>query len=157
VLGAGLAAGSAARFRSDVESPAEIVFVCKNGVAMSVWSAAYFNRLAKQRGIPQRAAARASVACYREIPLRMRLALALDGLDAGEFRPHVVSRDDVRAAERVIVIADAELPREAAASETPSERWLGFPPMRERYFRSRAALVERVEALAEELAARAQP
>ena len=35
----------------NVRDRAPIVFVCKNGVSMSVWSAAYFNRLAAARGL----------------------------------------------------------------------------------------------------------
>ena len=34
---------------AEVRAPAPVVFVCRNGVAMSVWSAAYFNRLAVAR------------------------------------------------------------------------------------------------------------
>lgn len=134
------------------EEHASIVFVCQNGVAMSVWSALTFDRLAAKHGLPIRATSRASMATFTEVPLRMKLALALDGLRAGGYRPHVISAADVREAEHVILI-DTELPPSATAAGAEIETWSGFPPMREQYFASRAALRTRVEALVARLAA----
>jgi hypothetical protein len=136
----------------DASAPAAVVFVCRNGVAMSVWSAAYFNRLAAERGLPVRAAARASVPGFPAVPLRMRLALAVDGFRLDGFRPSVIDEADARAAALVVAI-DTELPADAGADPARVEVWDGFPPMREEYFPSRTALVARVEALVERLAA----
>jgi hypothetical protein len=133
-------------------APASVVFVCRNGVAMSVWSAAYFNRLAAARGIRERAVARAAIPSFTEVPLRMAFALAIDGFRLDGFRPRVVSAEDVRVAERVVAI-DTELPSDAGPSEDQVEVWQGFPPMREQYFPSRDALKSRVEALVERLTA----
>ena len=130
---------------------ASIVFVCQNGVAMSVWSARTFDRIAAERGLPLRAISRASAATFARVPLRMQLALWLDGYRVGGYEPQVVSAEDVRGAARVILI-DTELPPEAFAPGAVIETWTGFPPMREKYFASRAALQERVEALVERLA-----
>ncbi len=131
---------------------ASIVFVCQNGVAMSVWSALTFDRIAAERGLPFRAISRASAATFTRVPLRMRLALWLDGYRVGGYEPHVISAADVRGAQRVILI-DTELPPAAFAPGAAIEAWTGFPPMREKYFASRAALQTQVEALAERLAA----
>ena len=128
-----------------------IVFVCQNGVAMSVWSALTFDRLAAERGLSVRAISRASAATFTEIPLRMRFALALEGYGVGGYRPQVVSAVDVASAVRVIVI-DTELPASVSSPDAAVERWDGFPPMREKYFESREALRERVEALVTRLA-----
>jgi hypothetical protein len=137
----------------DVGSPASVVFVCRNGIAMSVWSAAYFNRLAVERGLPERAVARAAMPSFRDVPLRMRFALALDGFRLDGFRPKVIDAGDARGAELVVAI-DTELPPDAlVGAGTGAERWQGFPPMREHYFPSRAALRQRVEALVAHLAA----
>ena len=130
---------------------APIVFVCRNGVAMSVWSAAHFNRLAAERGLRERAVSRASLPTYREVPLRMVLALALEGYRLGGYRPHVISADDARGAELVVLI-DTAPPLGLQLEERSTERWQGFPPMREQYFPSRAALRERVEGLVARLA-----
>jgi hypothetical protein len=129
-----------------------IVFVCLNGVAMSVWSARTFDRLAAERGLPVRAISRASAATFDRVPLRMRLALWLDGYRLGGYEPRVISAADVRGAERVILI-DTELPPSAFTPDAAIETWSGFPAMREKYFASRAALRTRVEALVVQLAA----
>lgn len=136
----------------EARAGASIVFVCRNGVAMSVWSAAYFNRLAADRGIAERAIARASIPSFSAVPLRMSIGLALDGFRLGGYLPHVIDADDARNADLVVAIDDAVLPPEAQANLSRNETWQGFPPMREQYFPSRAALKTRVEALVERLA-----
>ncbi len=136
----------------DARAPAPVVFVCRNGVSMSVWTAAYFNRLATKRGLPERAAARASLPTYTTVPFRMRFALALDGFRLDGYRPHVIDSEEARNAALIVVIDDAVLPPEAQANTSRSEVWQGFPPMREEYFPSRAALKARVEDLVERIA-----
>src|SRR5215510_825377 len=116
-----------ARIERNDERP--VVFVCLNGVAMSVWSAAYFNRLAAARGIRQRAIARASIPSFTDVPFRMAFALAIDGFRLDGYRPRVISPDDVRMADLVIAI-DTELPQDARLAESQTESWQGFPPMR---------------------------
>ena len=136
--------------------PGQIVFVCRNGVSMSVWSAAYFNRLASARGLRQRAIARAAIPSYTTVPLRMMFALAVDGFRLGGYRPHVVSPHDVENAERVVVVQstdDTMLPPEVQAAVHESEVWQGFPPMRDHYFPSRSALRGKIEDLVERIAA----
>ena len=135
-----------------LRSTARVVFVCRNGVAMSVWSAAYFNRLASAHGLRERAISRAAVPSFSAVPLNMTFALAIDGFRLDGYRPQVISADDVRAAEFVVAI-DTELPPEVRPSLPRPEVWQGFPPMREQYFPSRKALKARVEALVERLAA----
>jgi len=122
-----------------------------------VWSAAYFNRLAAARGLRERAIARAAIPSYTTVPLRMVFALAVDGFRLDGYRPQVVSREDVRDAELVVVIQssdDTELPSDAQAEVRDSDVWQGFPPMREQYFASRAALRERIDSLVERLASK---
>ena len=123
-----------------------IVFVCQNGVAMSVWSARFFDRLAAERGLSLRATSRASAATYTSVPLRMKLALFFDGFPLGDYRPQVISAADLAHAQRVILI-DTELPPPLSAAGAAVEHWGGFPPMREQYLPSRAALKTRVEEL----------
>ena len=139
-----------------VREPAPVVFVCRNGVAMSVWAAAYFNRLAAARELPERAIARASIPSFTDVPFRMAFALALDGFRLDGYRPQVVSEADIRDAELVINI-DTELPADARMDEARTELWSGFPPMREQYFPSRRALKARVEALVDRLASGGPP
>ena len=157
VVGGAVLAAAALGFAATAEpiravrAPEPIVFVCRNGVAMSVWSAAYFNRLASQRGIRERAIARAAISSFSAVPYRMAFALAIDGFRLGGYRPEVLSADDVRSAELVVAI-DTELPPDVQPGAAVAEHWDGFPPMREQYFPSRAALKSRVQALVERLA-----
>ena len=81
----------------NVRDRAPIVFVCKNGVSMSVWSAAYFNRLAVgTRACPSAPSRGRPFPSYTAVPLRMVFALAVDGFRLDGYRPQVVSREDVR-------------------------------------------------------------
>ena len=128
---------------------ASVVFVCRNGVSMSVWSAAYFNRLAAASGLRHRATSRAALPSYDAVPLRMRVALALDGFRLDGYRPRLIDAEDRSRAERIVMILPAETNLELGAS---AESWDGFPPMRERYFEARAALSRRVEDLVDRLA-----
>lgn len=130
---------------------APIVFVCRNGVAMSVWSALVFDRLAEERGLDLRSASRGSAPEFPEMPLSMRLALALDGFRVGRYEPELLTAADVDSA-RYVVLIDTELPASLRADDGRLIRWGGFPPMREKYFESRAALEPLVEKLVEELA-----
>jgi hypothetical protein len=82
----------------------------------------------------------------------MMLALAIDGFRLGGFAPRVIDAGDARNASLVVAI-DTELPADVRSDVSPAEVWDGFPPMREQYFPSRAALKVRVEALVERLAA----
>ena len=147
-------AGAVAAVRSepigDARGPAPIVFVCRNGVSMSVWTAAYFSRVAAKRGVPERAIVRASLPTYTAVPFRMRFALALDGFRLDGYRPHVVDMEDVRNSVLIVTIDDAVLPPDAQTNPSHGEIW--FPPMREQYFPSRAALKARVEDLVERIA-----
>jgi len=139
----------------DAREPARVVFVCRNGVSMSVWSAAYFNRLASARGLQERAVARAAIPSYTAVPFRMMFALAVDGFRLNGYQPHVVSPEDVQDATRVVIVQstdDTVLPPNAQAKGRGSEVWQGFPPMREQYFSSRSALRARVEDLVERIA-----
>jgi protein-tyrosine-phosphatase len=138
--------------QGEAPDDARVVFVCENGVAMSVWSAAYFNRLAAERGLRERAISRASTPSYRDVPLRMVFALALERYRLHGYRPRVISASDARGA-RLVVLIDTALPPAAADQAIATDSWDGFPPMRERYLASRRALAGRVEALIERLAA----
>jgi hypothetical protein len=64
----------------------------------------------------------------------------------------VISAADLRQAQRVILI-ETQLPSAVSVPDIAIERWGGFPPMREQYFPSRAALRSRVEDLVARLAA----
>jgi hypothetical protein len=130
VLVAGVGLGASMRLQSDAtgslhEDQPSTVFVCRNGVAMSVWSALAFNRLAAERGLPLRAASRAALPTYSEVPLRMRLALVLDGFSIGDYRPRLIRSEDIQRADRIALI-DTALPASVLLGDTQIESWSGF-------------------------------
>jgi len=86
------------------------------------------------------------------VPFRMIFALAVDGFRLDGYRPHVIDAEDARRAALIVSIDDAVLPPEAQATVSRRETWQGFPPMREHYFPSRAALKVRVEDLVDRIA-----
>jgi protein-tyrosine-phosphatase len=134
---------------------ATVVFVCRNGVSMSVWSAAYFNRLAVRRGLTQRATSRSALPPSAGVPIRMRVALAIDGFRLDGYQPQMIASEDARRAEHVIVIeGGTTLPSHVQVpAHATTEQWQGFPAMRDEYFASRSELRRRVEALVEQLSA----
>ena len=131
---------------------ASLVFVCQNGVAMSLWSALMFNRMAAAYGLSTRATSRAAAATFTGVPPQMTFALLTDGFRLDGYKPQVVDAGDVARTLRVILI-DTQLPPAVSASEARVERWGGFPPMREQYFASRAALQVKLNALVASIAA----
>ena len=98
-LGAAMAFVVTAEPIVEARAAAPVVFVCRNGVSMSVWSAAYFNRLAAARDLRERAVARALIPSFTDVPFRMAFALALDGFRLAGYRPRVVSAEEARSAE----------------------------------------------------------
>ena len=125
---------------------ASLLFVCQNGVAMSVWSALTFNRMAAERGLQTRATSRAAAATFTAIPAQMRFALLLEGYRLAGFQPRVVDAADFEKMQRVVLI-DTQLPATISTSDVRVERWGDFPPMREKYWASRSALDTKVKAL----------
>lgn len=69
-----------------------VVFVCLHGVVNSQMAAAYFNKVAKERGLPFTAVSR-GIDLYRSIPVRIQDGLALDGLEPANA-PHEFTADE---------------------------------------------------------------
>ena len=72
-------------------------------------------------------------------------------LEAAAYHRTPLASFDARDAALLVAI-DTELPEDVAAVSGSVVAWGGFPPMRERYVPSRAALKTRIEALVERLA-----
>src|ERR1700694_3433304 len=81
--------------QSDQVNSQTVVFVCEHGSAKSVIAAAYFNRLASEKGIPYRAISRATKPDDNIDP-KVKSKLAADGLDVSSWKPVKVSDKDVQ-------------------------------------------------------------
>jgi protein-tyrosine-phosphatase len=138
---------SASAPAAQVARPPAVVFVCEHGAAKSVVATAYFNKLARDRGLPYRATFRGTDP-QAELSVSALKGLRDDGVEIPNGRPAPISPDDVEKATHVFAIG-CTLPAGATASGKASS-WSdvpdgqGYAPMRD-------AIVRHVSALLDEL------
>lgn len=111
-----------------------VVFVCEHGAAKSLIATAYFNKLAVERGLKDRATFR-GVAPQDDLSVRAVEGLRADGLPIPTGKPTAVSDTDVAAATHVFAIG-CMLPAAARAGskaaswdDVPDDK--GYEPMRD--------------------------
>jgi arsenate reductase (thioredoxin) len=138
----------AASTRGD-QPPATILFVCEHGVGRSTIAAAYFNRLAKEKGLPYRATFRGTDP-DAALPPVVRDGLTRDGFDVSALTPARVTPEDLREAERIVVFG-CLLPGRAAVEQKVIDV-NGTPGPGDGYEQARDAIRTHVERLVEELA-----
>ena len=130
-------------------APQVILFVCEHGAAKSVIAAAYFNRLAAEKGLSYRAITR-GVNPDQEISSRIVGGLASDGLDVSAWKPQKISDADVDNADRVITLA-CSLPKKESSKAVKVTEWNNVPEGAD-YKATRKAIVDRVTELVNTLA-----
>ena len=86
-----------------------IVFLCPHNAAKSVIAAAYWQRLADQRGWSVRATS-AGTDPDLEVAPRVVTALLEEGLDVRGHRPRQVTREELTIAWRVVAWAVTSVP-----------------------------------------------
>ena len=99
-----------------------IVFVCRHGVVNSQMAAAYFNKIAKDRGLPYTAVSR-GIDTHRSVPVRIQDGLALDGLEPAN-PPDDLRADEATRAFKVLAFDTIPAERRGSASVT---YWSGVP------------------------------
>ena len=124
-----------------------IIFVCEHGAAKSIVSAAYFNKLAKERGLNFRAIARGTNP-DPEISPKVREGLQKDGLASSEPAPRKISKADLTGARRVITFCS--LPDDYA-DKVQVEHWDDLLWESGNYNSSRDRVLERINRLLAEL------
>lgn len=129
------------------EPQAQIVFVCEHGAALSVVSAAYFNKLARERHINIHAIARGTTP-QEDIAVSARDGLKADGVVSETARPQALSRKDVIHARRVVSFTP--LPA-MYLKMAPVETWADVPPTGAGYAAARDAILRHIEDLLREL------
>lgn len=127
------------------ESPQTVVFVCEHGNAKSVVAAAHFNRLARERGLPYRAASR-GIHPEAGIPENIRAGLLADGLKVGTMKPAAITERDLQRADRIVMLS-CELPKSIAVNPDKVTVWPNLPALGDGYQEARAAIVARIEEL----------
>lgn len=117
-----------------------IVFVCEHGAAKSVIAAAYFNKLAREKGLNVQGVARGTNPDQTLSPQAVK-GLREDGLSPGESVPQKLSVADVEAAQRIITFC--QLPVEFQGKAI-IECWEGVPPVSDDYEKARDAIIEQI-------------
>lgn len=120
--------------RSPAGADARVMFVCEHGAAKSLIAAAYFNKLAAERGLPDRAMFRGSDP-QEAISTRAVEGLRADGVAVPDGRPTAIDAADVNSVTYIFAIG-CVLPKVAASSgkasdwsDVPDDK--GYGPMRD--------------------------
>lgn len=125
----------------------QIVFVCEHGAALSVVSAAYFNKLAQEQHLRVRAIARGTTP-QKNISVSASAGLRADGVASDTKRPKVLSPKEASHALRIV----AFVPLPAKYSKTaPVQTWDDVPPTGANYAAARDAILEHLKELLAEL------
>ncbi len=125
-----------------------IVFVCLHGVVNSQMAAAYFNKAAKERGLPFTAVSRGIDDLYRSVPVRIQDGLALDGLEAANA-PQVLTAEDAGRASQVLAFDTVPAKQSGRANVI---YWPGIPIGIDHYEATRDEIIRRIDALIPTLA-----
>lgn len=133
--------------RNRLKPASEIVFVCEHGAALSVVSAAYFNKLTKEQHLPLHALARGTDP-QRELAVSARDGLNSDRVPFETIRPQKLSPDDAKHARRIITFVSLPVEYSALA---PIEMWNDVPPTANGYSRARDAILVHLRKLLREL------
>ena len=134
----------AASMAQSAAEPA-VVFVCEHGAAKSVIATAYFNKLARERGLTYRATFRGTDQ-QAELSVSTLKGLRDDGIEVPTGKPTLVSRADIDKATHVFAIG-CTLPAMAMASGKAAD-WSdvpdgqGYAPMRDAIVRHVTALLD---------------
>jgi arsenate reductase (thioredoxin) len=145
-----MAAGLRAQKREDSTppKPPTVLFMCPHGAAKSVLASAYFERLAKERGLDVRVES-AGTDPDPTVSPAVAAHLKRQGYPVPGSNPRKVNSKDFESADVVISIgcdlSGLEAPRGKLA------RWDEVPPLSEDFARADDAIRKRVTELIEEL------
>ena len=137
---------AAAQSETTTANP-RVVFVCEHGAAKSVIATAYFNKIAAERGLPDRAVYRGANP-QAELSVSALKGLRDDGMTLPSDKPSPITSADVAAATHIFAIG-CTLPSQAAASGK-ADSWDDVPDDRG-YAAQRDAIVRHVERLIDQL------
>ena len=142
VLLAILVAPSSAPRADEAAGEKTIVFVCLHGVVNSQMAAAYFNKVAKERGLSFAAVSR-GIDLYRSIPVRIQDGLALDGLEPANA-PLALTAEEAGRVNQVLAFDTIPDDRKGTANVI---YWSGIPLGIDDYEATRDEIARRVDAL----------
>jgi arsenate reductase (thioredoxin) len=125
-----------------------VLFLCPHNAAKSLLAAAYFDRLAQQRGLPYRADSAGTEPEAAPTPAVVD-ALRAEGVDVSGHRPRSVKEQDLARAHRVVSMG-CDLTGVASAN-VRIERWDDVPPVSQNLDAAHSVIRGRVEELVSKL------
>jgi len=141
-----LSIGAMAQTNAPTTDP-RVIFVCEHGAAKSVIAAAYFNKIAAERGLPDRAIYRGA-SPQAELSVSALKGLKADGLTLPPDKPSAITTADVTSATHIFAIG-CSLPAHAASSGK-ADSWDDVPED-QGYAAQRDAIRKHVEHLIDQL------
>ena len=129
------------------EQPKQIAFVCLHGSVKSQMAAAYFNDIAKKRGLPYVAISR-GIETDKSIPPRIRDGLAADGLKPLDD-PQGLTAQESDSSVKVLAFDTVPEDRKGSAEVT---YWSDVPLDRKDYAGTRDAIIRHIDELIPSLA-----
>lgn len=116
-----------------------ILFVCEHGSAKSIIAAAYFNKLANEKGLNLQAIARGTNPDQELSPNTIK-GLMEDGLQPTESTPQKLTPADIASAQLVVTFCN--LSDEEVQQIIEINHWDNVPPVSENYQIARNAIIE---------------
>jgi len=120
-----------------------VVFVCEHGAALSVVSAAYFNKIAREKHLTLHAIARGTDP-QKDISVSARKGLNSDGVAFETKRPQRLSTKDATHALRIVAFCRLPAGYSALAHV---ETWKDVPPTGTNYGLARDAILDHLREL----------
>ena len=130
-----------------------ILFVCEHGAAKSVIAAAYFDKLAKERGLKYRAVFRGTNP-DPTLAVVAEKGLKEDGINTRGWKPKNVTKKDLDAASEIVTLG-CDLPGKDVVAGKITE-WNDIPSVSQNYQVARDDIVKRVRSLVDDLAKKEQ-
>lgn len=127
----------------------KIIFVCEHGAAKSIVAAAYFNKLANEKGLNLEAIARGTNPDEALSPKTIS-GLQTDGIQPTESVPQKLTLAEIKSAQKVITFCNLTNEEQAQANEI--EDWSAVPPVGENYQIARDMILKNINQLFQTLA-----
>jgi arsenate reductase (thioredoxin) len=141
--------GAAAMLATGAGAPPmpRILFICQAGTAKSAIAREFFRRRARERGISISAFSR-GLAIEDHVSMRLRDALRNEGINPAHDRAQKLAKRDLRSADIVVFFN----PLPPSLMPVAARDWTALPSVNDNWPQARADLVQRIDALLDEIA-----
>ena len=134
--------------KEDTASSSIILFVCEHGAARSTIAAAYFNRLAKERGLNYKAIFR-GINPDTAISKDAENGLTGDGFNVKDWQPKLLNQYDLDSASEIVALDCILNPKDSLSKRV--YYWNGIPPISKDYQAARNYILQKIAILVNEL------